>query len=361
MFKFCQVLQERDYLRVCDMKRRSSLRIARRCLFDNGRLGIEIVSGNGDNGIMTSIVDISLLSTLGAVTVVFDVSFLVLLTLGSSVVVPMLGAIFLGVWCRMLNVPIPRYRRRCLAYGAGYISALVVAACMMFLVKDSGRVPGWFLTSLFAQALAVHALVVPAVLRTPWGKEIQAQALALILYAAVLVIAIAPVIIHVRKAVDRGEWTVDLEQLYQTLTSKKGMDVGVLPETLGAAEQAGAKILLLPGHRKEDVVYLGDYIQENYPALLQDLFVASMDKIKAAAPGTSPLIWRNPRTTRDYRLPVCSYNGKVAFLTRREFDYHLTRTLLALDRIETRVPVTSPDDDHDSDRTETPADPEQVR
>ena len=295
---------------------------------------IEIVAPNGDNGTVTYVVDISLLSTLGAVTVYFDVNFLVFSMLGALVVVPMMGAMFLGVWCRMLSVPAPRYRRRCLAYGAGYVAAMSMATLLMFLVKDSHKVPGWFLASLFAQALAIHALVVPAVLRTPWGKEIRAQALALLLYGAVLVIAMAPVIIHVRKSVDRGEWTADLKQLYRTVTFEKGMDVGQLPETLDAAEQAGAKIVLLPFHRRDDVIYLGDYIRRNYPSTLQDLFVASMEKIKATHPGSSPLIWRNPRTTRNYRLPVCSYDGTVAYLTREEFDYHLTRTLLELDKIE---------------------------
>ncbi|MDP6635767.1 MAG: hypothetical protein QGG42_12770 [Phycisphaerae bacterium] len=290
---------------------------------------------------MTAVSFISLLSTLGAVTVVFDVSFLALAVIGASIVVPLTGAMFLGVWCRMLNAPTPRYLRRCLAYGAAYGAALLVATLMMFLVKDSGKVPGWFLASLFGQALAIHALIVPAVLRTPWGKGIAAQALTLMLYGAVLVIAMAPVIIHVRKAVDRGEWTAELEMLYQRVTSNKGMDAGLLPETLAEAETAGGKILLLPGHERSDVVYLGDYIQENYRSLLEGLFVSSIAKIKGGQPETALLIWRDPESTSDYRLPVCSYDGTVSYLTRREFEHQLERTLLELQKLETRIPTTT--------------------
>ena len=294
---------------------------------------------------MTPIASTLLLSMPGAVTVVFDVSFLVLATLGASVVVPLTGAMFLGVWCRMMGVPTPRYRRRWFAYGAGYLVALALAMLMMFLVKDSSNVPGWFLASLFGQALAVHALVVPVVLKTPWGKEIAAQALALMLYGAVLVIAMAPVIIHVRKAVDRAEWKADLEQLYQTVTSDKGMEVGRLPETLAAVERAGGTIILLPAHRRVDVVYLGDYVRQNYPSTLQRFFVASMGRIRGKQPETSPLFWQNPGTTGNYRLNVCSYDGTVAYLTRRELDYHLMRTLLELDKIEPEDPTTRPDSD----------------
>ena len=292
---------------------------------------------------MTSVGAIPLLSMLSAVTVVFDVSFMVLATVGASIVVPMMGAMFLGVWCRMMNVPTPRYRRRWCAYGAGYIAALAIATLMMLLVKDSSKVPGWFLASLFGQALAVHAVVVPAVLKTPWGREIGAQALALVLYGAVLVIAMAPVIVHVRKAVDRAEWTADLEQLYRTVTSEKGMNVGRLPETLADVEQAGGTIVLLSDHQRADVVYLGDYVQQNYPAMLGGLFASSMAKIKAGQPETSPLIWQNPATTGSYRLYVCCYDGTTAHLTRREFDYRLSRTLLELDKIESEDPTTKPD------------------
>ena len=292
---------------------------------------------------MTSVSIIPLLSMPGEVPVVLDLSFILLATLGVSVVVPFMGAMFLGVWYRMMNVPTPSYRRRCLAYGAGYVASLAMAMLMMLLVKDSSLVPGWFLASLFGQALAMHALIVPLVLRTSWGKEMIAQALTLVLYGAVLVTAMAPVIIHVRKAVGRAEWKADMERLYRTVTREKGMEVGDLPETLEAVEMAGGKIVLLPAHRRTDVVYLGDYVRQNYPSTLQGSFVSSMGRIRLQTPETSPLIWRNPRTTRDYRVPVCSYDGTVAFLTRREFDYHLSRTLLELDKTE--PPTTAPDTD----------------
>jgi hypothetical protein len=294
---------------------------------------------------MTSVVDISPLLTLGAVSVVFDVSFLLLLMLGACVAVPMIGAIVLGVWSRVLNVPPEQYRRRCLAYGVGYVCALAAAAIMMFMVKDAGNVPGWFLASLFGQALAIHGLVVPLVLKTPWGKGIAAQGLTLVLYGAVLVMAMAPAIIHVRRAVGRAEWTADLEQLYRKVTSEQGSDAIELCETLDAIEQTGVAILLLPGHKRSDVVYLGDYIHHNYPSTLTDRFIASMPEINATDPGTSPLIWRNPRATKNNRLAVCSYDGTVAYLTREELDYHLTQTLLALDRLKLETSTTAPADD----------------
>ena len=294
---------------------------------------------------MTSVGPIPLFSMLSAVTVVFDVSFMVLTTVGASVVVPMTGAMFLGVWCRMMNVPTPRFRRRWCAYGAGYVAALVIAALMMLLVKDSSKVPGWFLASLFGQALAMHAVVVPVVLKTPWGKAITAQALALVLHGAVLVIAMAPVIVHVRKAVDRAEWKADLEQLYQTVTSKKGMDAGELPETLASVEQAGGTIVLLSDHERTDVVYLGDYVKQNYPAVLEGLFASSMAKFKARRPETSLLIWQNPATTGSYRLHVCYYDGSVARLTRRELDYRLSRTVVELGKSEAEDPTIKGDSD----------------
>ena len=296
---------------------------------------------------MTSVAAISLLSILSAVPVrvVFDMSFMLLATIGASVVVPMMGAMFLGVWCRMMNVPTPRYRRRWLAYGAGYLAALVMTTLMMLLVKDSSKVPGWFLASLFGQVLAMHAVVVPLVLKTPWGRETAAQALALVLYGAVLVIAMAPVIVHVRGAVDRAEWKADLEQLYRTVTAEKGMAVGQLPETLASVEQAGGTIILLPVHRRGDVVYLGDYVQQNYPFVLEGLFASSMAKIRTRQPESSPLIWQNPATTGSYRLHVCYYDGTVAHLTRREFDYRLECTVVELGRTEPEDPTTRPDGD----------------
>jgi hypothetical protein len=284
------------------------------------------------------------MTSVGAISlpVVLDVNFIVLATLGASVVAPLMGAMFLGMWCRMMNVPTASYRRRCLAYAAGCLAALATATVMMLLVKDSSKVPGWFLASLFLQALALHALIVPLVLKTPWGKEILAQALALMLYGAVLVIALAPVIIRVRKAVDRAEWKADLEQLYRTVTAEKGVDAGRLPETLAVVEQAGRKIVLLPAHRTEDVVYLGDYVQQNCPAMPQGAFVSSMGRIGRKRRETSPLIWQNP-TDRKLPRAVCSYDGTVVFLTRPEFDYHLDRTLLELDKTE--PPTTTPDSD----------------
>jgi|GEM_PF-2179296 len=281
---------------------------------------------------------ISFLSTSSAVTVVFDTSFMVLSTLAALVIVPLMGATFLGVWCRMMNVSPARYWRRWCAYGAGYLAALLITTFMLLLVKDAGKVPGWFLASLFVQALAVHAVVVPLVLQTPWGKAIAAQAMTLVLYGAVLIIAIAPLIVHVRKAVDRAEWKAEFEQLYRTVTCEKGMDAGELPETLAQVEKTIGKIVLLPGHERGDVVYLGDYIQANYPSMLAGLFASSMAKIKTGRPETSPLIWRNPATTRGYRLGVCFYDGNVAYLTRREFDYRLRCTLLNLDKIESKTP-----------------------
>jgi len=286
-----------------------------------------------------------LVSLLGAVPVVLDMSFIVLATLGASVVVPMMGAMFLGVWCRMMNVPTPRYLRRWCAYGAGYLAALVIATLMMLLVKDSSKVPGWFLASLFGQALAVHAVVVPVILKTPWGKETGAQAMALVLYGAVLVIAMAPVIVHARKAVERAEWKADFQQLYRTVTSDKGMDVGRLPETLECVEQEGGRIVLLSDHERSDVVYLGDYVHANYPSMLKGLFPSSMARIRTRQPETSPLIWQNPATTGNYRLHVCCYDGTVAYLTRREFDYRLRRTLLELDKAEPEDTTTRPDSD----------------
>jgi len=294
---------------------------------------------------MTSVAAISLLSMPSAVPVVFDVSFMVLATLGASLVVPMTGAMSLGVWYRMMNVPTPRYRRRWLAYGAGYLAALIIATLMMLLVKDSSKVPGWFLASLFGQALAVHAVVVPLVLKTPWGKETAAQAMALVLYGAVLVIAVAPVIVHVRKAVDQAEWQADMKQLYRTVTSGKGMDVGELPETLADIEKAGGTIVLLSDHGRADVVYLGDYVKTNYPSMLEGLFVSSMAKIKAWKPETSPLIWQNPATTGSYRLHVCYYDGTVAHLTRREFDYRLESTVRELSRSDREDPTAGSDTD----------------
>jgi len=257
----------------------------------------------------------------------------------------LMGAMFLGVWCRMMNVPTPRFRRRWCAYGAGYAAALVIAAMMMLPAKDSSSVPGWFLASLFGQALAVHAVVVPLVLKTSWGKAIAAQALALVLYGAVLVIAMAPVIIHVRKAVDRAEWRADLEQLYQTVTSGKGMDAAWLPETLADIEKAGGTIILLSDHQRTDVVYLGDYIQQNYPAMLEGLFASSMAGIKTRRPETSPLIWQRPGATRGDRMHVCCYDGTVAYLTVQDFERHLMRTLLELDKTEPEDSTTRPDSD----------------
>ena len=294
---------------------------------------------------MTSLSAISLLPMPGAVPVVFDVSFMVLATLGASVVVPLMGVMFLGVWCRMMNVPTPRFRRRWCAYGAGYAAALFMAALMMLLAKDFSSVPGWFLASLFGQALAVHAVVVPLVLKTPWGKEIAAQFLALMLYGAVLVIAMAPVIVHARKAVDRAEWQADLERLYQTVTAGKGMDAARLPETLADIEKAGRTIVLLSDHQRTDVMYLGDYVQQNYPSMLEGLFASSMAGIKARRPETSPLIWQRPETTGSYRLHVCCYDGSVRYLTRREFDHLLSRTLLELDKTEPEDPTTRGDTD----------------
>jgi hypothetical protein len=298
---------------------------------------------------MTAAIDIAMLSTPAAVTVTFDVSFLMLAVIGASIVVPLVGAVFMGVWCRLLNAPTPRYRSRCAAYFAGYAAALLMATLMMFLVKDSEHVPGWFLASLFGQGIAIHAVVVPLVLKTQWGKQIAAQALTLVLYGAVLVLAMAPVIIHVRRAVDRGEWTAELDGLYQIVTRQKGMDAGKLPQTLDDMEKSGKPLLLLPGHRRGDLVYLGDYIQDNYPSMLGDLFVASMSSIKDRSPEISPLIWRNPKTMRDYRLPVCSYDGSVSFLTRREFDYHLTRTLLELDKIDPDASTNDSEPANDKD------------
>ncbi|MDP6546271.1 MAG: hypothetical protein QGH60_20010 [Phycisphaerae bacterium] len=292
---------------------------------------------------MTSFVAIPLALTPGPVTVVFDVSFMVLATLGASVVVPMTGAMFLGVWCRMMNLPTPRFRRRWLAYGAGYLAALVMATLMMLLVKDSSRVPGWFLASLFGQALAVHAVVVPFVLKTPWGKATLAQAMALVLYGAVLVIAMAPVIIHVRKAVDQAEWRADLEQLYRTVTAGKGMDVGELPETLADIENTGQAIILLSDHERGEVVYLGDYVKQYYSSILEGQFVSSMAKIKTGHPETSPLIWQEPEPG-SYRLHVCYYDGTVAYLSRRVFDSHLRCTVVELGRNQPE-PTTRPDSD----------------
>ncbi len=294
---------------------------------------------------MTAVCNLALIASPAAVTVVFDVSFVLLAVIGASIIVPVIGAMFLGIWCRMYNVPTPRFLRRWLAYCAGYFTSLLITSLMMFLVKDAGRVPGWFLASLFCQAIAVHAIVVPWVLKTAWGKQITAQAMTLMVYGAVLVIAMAPIIIHVRKAVDRGEWTAELEKLHRVVTGGKGLDAESVPETLADVRTADPTLLLLPGHKWEDVVYLGDYIEDNYPSMLTDLFVSSMATIREKNPGSSPLIWRNPKTTRDYRIPVISYDGTVAFLTHREFFAHLDHTLLQLNKIVVEVPITAPRND----------------
>jgi hypothetical protein len=294
---------------------------------------------------MAPIDNILLLAASDAVTVVFDVRFLLVCTLGVSLVVPMLGALFLGLWCRVLNTPVSKYLYRAMAYWVGYILALTVALLMMFLVKDSTNVPGWFLASLFGQALAIHGLVVPLILKTPWGKGIAAQGLALVLYGAVLVIAVAPVIIHVRRAVDRAEWTADINQLYQTITSGKGVNVAELPATLEAVELGGEKILLLPGHQRRDMIYLGDYVLDNYPAMLGDRFVGSMLRFRAERPGVAPLIWRNPRTAPGPRITVCDYNGSVSYMTPLEFEHHLERTLLDLNKFEPKTTTTAPQSD----------------
>lgn len=292
---------------------------------------------------MTSFAAISSLSTLSPIPVVFDVTFLLLAMLIASIVVPLMGAMFLGMWCRMMDVEAPCYRRRALAYAAGYFAAVAAATLMLLLVKDFGTVPGWFLAAILGQAVALHALIVPLVLKTPWGKQIAAQALALMLYGAVLVIGMAPVIVYVRKGVDRAEWKVELQRLYQMVTSGKGMEVDQLPETLDAVEQTGRKIVLLPDHSRRDVVYLGDYIERGYRSTHQDFFPGSMARIRLKHPEISPLIWRNPDTLQDHRVPVCSYDGSVAFLTRREFDYHLDQTLLELGKTES--PSVAPDSD----------------
>ena len=288
---------------------------------------------------MISVVDISLLAAPGAVTVIFDLRFLLVCTLGVSLVVPMLGALFLSLWCRVLTTSVPKYRHLAMAYWVGYILALMIALLMMFMVKDSANVPGWFLASLFGQALAIHALIVPLILKTPWGKGIAAQGLALVLYGAVLVIAVAPVIIHVRRSVDQAEWTADIQQLYQTVTSGKGVDIVVLPATLGAS---GKSILLLPGHARGDVVYLGDYVLLNYPAMIGDRFVESMSQFREGHHGVAPLIWRNPRTAPGPRIAVCDYNGSVSYMTSLEFERHLERTLLDLNKFEPKTPTIAP-------------------
>ena len=116
---------------------------------------------------------------------------------------------------------------------------------------------------------------------------------------------------------------------------------------LDDAKTASAHGAALGG--RKILVYLGDYIQDNYPSMLGDLFVASMSSIKDRSPEISPLIWRNPKTIRDYRLPVCSYDGSVSFLTRREFDYHLTRTLLELDKIDPDASTNDSEPANDKD------------
>jgi len=287
--------------------------------------------------------DIPQLPAAGAVMVAFDVSFVMLAIMAALLVVPLLGAMFLGIWCRMLDIPTPRFKKRWLAYASGCGASLLMTTLMMLMVKDAARVPGWFLASLFGQAIAVHAIVVPLVLGTRWGRQIHAQAMTLILYGAVLVIAMAPIIIHVRKAVDRGEWAAELQRLYRAVTGGKGMQAALLPETLEHVEEGGWVLLLLPGHKRDDVTYLGDYIQDNYPSMLTEQFVACMPSIKDKSPGISPLIWRNPKTTRDHRIAVCSYDGTVSHLTRREFDYHLSRTLLELDKVDPDAPVETPE------------------
>ena len=298
---------------------------------------------------MNAVVYLTMLSTRSDVTVVFDVSFLVLAVLGASIVVPQLGALFLGVWCGLLNEPTPPYRTRCLAYSAGYAASLLMSTLMMLLVKDAGNVPGWFIASLFGQGVAIHAVVVPFVLKTSWGKQTVAQALTLVLYGAVLVVAMAPIIIHVRRAVERGEWTAELQKMYRVVTDGEGMGAATLPETLGDVEKTGPAVVLLPGHHRDDLVYLGDYVRANYPSTLTERFVASMPNIIGKTPETSPLIWRNPKNNRSNRLGVCSYNGTVSFLSRQELDYHLTRTLLELDKIDMGDPATDtpPDDNLD--------------
>ena len=290
---------------------------------------------------MSIAANISLLPTPGVVPVAFDLSFLVIATLGAFIVVPLTGAIFLGMWCRIMNVPVPVYRRRYLAYAGGYAAALIVATLMMVLVKDASRVPGWFLASLFVQALAVHAVVVPLVLKTPWGKAIAAQALTLILYGAVLVMAIAPVILHVRRTVDRAEWKADLQNLYQAVTSGKGMEIEKLPAALAELESAEGGVPVLPAHQAR-IEYLGDYMRRSYPTVPQENFIFSMSRIKTMRPGACPLIWQNPRETAGGHLAVCFYDGTVAHLTRSEFEYLLDATLLAVDKIHLPTAETAP-------------------
>jgi len=303
-----------------------------------------------DNGTMVTASEISAFASLGAVNVVFDASFLLISIVVASIAVPLIGAVFLGVWCRMLDVPPGTFRRRFAAYGASYAIALALAMLMMFLVRNSSRVPGWFLASLFGQAMAVHAVVVPKIMKTLWGPAIKAQAMTLVLYAAVLVIGLAPVIIHVRKAVDRGEWTADLEQLYSTVTSGKGMDAEKLPITLtAAAKESGRKIQLLPGHDLRNVVYLGDYVNRNYRSTHSAPFVSSMPRIRMKTPRTAPLLWRNPKSTRAHKIPVCSYDGAVTYLAKRELEYLLERTLLELDKMATELPTTAPIDERQED------------
>jgi hypothetical protein len=294
---------------------------------------------------MTAVCDLALIASPAAVTVVFDVSFVLLAIIGASIIVPVVGAMFLGVWCRMYNVPTPRFVRRWLAYLAGYFASLLISSLMMFLVKDAGRVPGWFLASLFGQAIAVHALVVPWVLKTAWGKQITAQAMTLMIYGAVLVIAMAPIIIHVRRAVDRGEWTAELENLHRVVTGGKGLNAEIMPETLADVRASDPTLGLLPGHEWEDTVYLGDYINDTYPSMLPDAFASSMARIREKNPGISPLLWRNPDTTGDYRIAVISYDGTVAFLTRRELFAYLDHTLPQLNKAVAEVPITDPGND----------------
>jgi len=285
----------------------------------------------------------------GTVTVFYDTTFLVTALLGAFLVIPLLGGVFLRLWCGILDIARPPYARCWLAYTAAYVAAVLVAIVLLLLVKDTGRIPGWFLASLYCQGLAVHFVVVPLVLRTSWGKAIAAQALALVLYGAVLVIAMAPVIIHVRKAVDRAEWQADLEKLYSDISDYRKKHNGDLPAGLDELAKAGFPVLLLPGHQRLDVVYLPDYLRRTYPDLpperLRRVIRAGGGTLKT--PANAPLIWQDPYRTPGHWLHVCHFDGAIRRLGRPELQWRLERTLSELEVFGSQFPTTRPHSETD--------------
>jgi len=259
-----------------------------------------------------------------------DAVFMIAIVLGAFALVPLIGAACLRLSCRFFRVPTAKFGRCWLSYLLAYVAASVTGTLILLARKGADVSPDWLAAVVFGQAVLVHFVVVPLILQTGWRKSIAAHGVALLMYAAVLALALTPALLHAKKSARRITMMADLKSIGWALHeySRESSQRDSFPATLEELERAGYPIRLTPRSSQRDFTYLGNYIQQQRKLLnspVQDPVRLGSARIRNTV--VTPLVWVTSLDLDEEQIAVCFFDGHVEIILREEFQRRLRVTM----------------------------------